>query len=686
MIEAVITMGGLGLLAGLGLGIASKVFYVYVDPKIEAVEEALAGANCGGCGYPGCSAAAEAIVKGALPVNACVAGGPDVHAKVAEIMGVEVEFREVEFAESKCRNGAIGTQKLFEYTGPYNCRAAAMIAEGDSICEFTCMGYGTCAENCPFDAIRMDERNIPQIIPEACMGCGTCERLCPKGAIALVSDSKKILKWNRDDECASPCQATCPTQIEIPKYIKAIAEGRYQDAVSIIKEHNPLPLVCGRVCPHPCEDVCRRTKVDEAVAINDLKRFAADYEYYTLKRHTPIRVLPDTGHKVAIIGGGPAGLSAAFYLRRLGHSPTIFERMPKLGGALQYGIPAYRLPKDVLDWEIEGILEIGVEARTNQELGRDFTIQSLLDDGFEAIFLAGGAQLPVSPGIEGEDLEGVLYGIDYLRDIGLGSIPKLGNKVVVIGGGNVAIDVALSAIRTGPEEVYMVCLESRREMPAWEHEIQDALVEGVVIINSWGPKRIIGENGRVKAIEFKRCTSVFDETGRFNPTFDEEQSLRLLADNIIITIGQRIDPEFYSKDPILQQLDLTPRNSVLVDPITFQSNIDYIFSAGEMVTGPNVAVLAIAGGRRAALSIHEYLTMEKRGRVQPLEHLRMAPLDLADEEELKRVPRTRREVMPRLRVEDRKGNWNEVNLGYTEEQARREANRCLNCGIYCFRL
>jgi len=680
-------LAALGFTVALILSIASRIFYIRVDPRIELVEEELAGANCGGCGYPGCHAAAEAVERGEAPVSVCMVGGMESADGVARVMGLPVEYREVEFAERGCRGGRVYDPLLYEYTGVQDCRAAFMIASGPSNCEFACMGYGTCSRRCPFDAITMSETNLPQIDYERCTGCGNCSVACPKHVMRIVSESKKILNWNRLDQCAAPCQATCPTQIEIPRYLGFIAEGRFEDALRVIKEHNPMPLTIGRVCPAPCEDVCRRKDVDEPININDLKRFVADREYHEGK-HLPVFVHPDTGHRVAIIGGGPAGLTCAYYLKRLGHSPTVFEGLPELGGALKYGIPEYRLPRKILDWEIEGMMSVGIETRVETLFGREVTHESLLKEGFEALFLATGTPKGLWSRTEGEDLEGVLTGIDFLRDLELGKELKLGPRVSVIGGGNVAIDVALSAIRlAGVEEVHMTCLEGRFEMPAWEHEIQDALVQGVILNNGWGPSRILGEGGKATGVEFKRCINVFDETGRFKPQYDETQVMRIDADSVLVTIGQGTDVEFLRSSPQLLKLELTPRKTFVINAETMQTNIPHIFASGEVVTGPNIAIQAIAGGRRAAWAIHHYFNRESSsdGMIQALPDLRKRALDLVDRDELAKVPKKNREVMPRLKVQDRSKNWEEVNLGLSEEQAIRAAKRCLNCGIYCLR-
>ena len=314
MLTAAITLGLLGLVAAAGLGYAAKIFYVEIDPKVAAVEEALPGANCGGCGYPGCSGAAVAIAEGRAPANVCVAGGPDVWSSVAEVMGVAVEIREREVARVKCRGGTSRAERKFVYQGVTDCRAAVLLYGGEKTCDVGCLGLGTCEANCMFDAIHIGPDGIPIVDESKCTGCGTCVRLCPKNVLRLESVSGDLIHLNTNWECLAPCQATCPAQIDIPAYINLIAQGQYEEAVKKIKERNPLPLTCGRVCPHPCEDKCRRGMLDEPVNINHLKRFAADYELRSGKHLVP-PLAPDTDRRVAIIGGGPAGLSAAFYLR-----------------------------------------------------------------------------------------------------------------------------------------------------------------------------------------------------------------------------------------------------------------------------------------------------------------------------------------------------------------------------------
>ena len=331
MLGGLLVMGGLGIVVGAGLAIASKIFYVYVDPKIEAIEDALPGANCGGCGLPGCSANAEAIVKGKASPSSCVAGGPELAAEIAEIMGVKFELREPEIAKPGCTYGVQDADLKFRYDGVQDCRAAVLLNGGSKLCPIGCLGLGTCVKACPFDALRIGPDNLPVVDMEKCTGCGTCERVCPKNIIHLTSNTLRIMHLNVLDECLAPCQQRCPAQVDIPLYIRLIDQGRDKEALQVIKESVPMPLSIGRVCPHFCESECRRNSVDEPVNINHLKRFCADKELKSGSRYETPKA-PLSEKKVAIVGGGPAGLAAAYYLTRMGHASTIFEAMPKLGG------------------------------------------------------------------------------------------------------------------------------------------------------------------------------------------------------------------------------------------------------------------------------------------------------------------------------------------------------------------
>ena len=680
MLTALILMGALGLVAGVGLGVFSRVFYVYVDPRITEVEMALPGANCGGCGYAGCSACAEAIVNGEAEVNSCVAGGPDVAQAVGAIMGMEVGAVEPQLATHHCRGGVRADIKYL-YQGIPSCRAAAMFFEGFKGCEHACLGFGDCVEACQFGAVEMGKEGLPIFYSSRCVGCGKCVEACPHDLIRLASLSDRLLEFNREDECAAPCKQTCPAQIDIQKYIELITEGKYAESLLKIKERNPLPLTCGRVCPHPCEDNCRRAKVDEAVDINRLKRFVADLELNSGKRNR-IPCAPDTGKKVAIVGGGPAGLTAAFFLRRLGHSPTIFDMMPKLGGMLRYGIPEYRYPKAVLDWEIQGILDLGVEARTDLKFGRDYSIETLRLLGYEAIFLAIGAWTSTQMGAEGEDLPGVYGGIEYLIEMGLGNPPPLGKTVYVIGGGNTAIDAARTAKRMG-SDVTILYRRTRKEMPANEIEIDEAIEEDIQIHYLAAPTKLFaGEDGKVNKMEYIEMElGEPDASGRRRPVPKKGSEKTVDVDNVIAAIGQRPDMGCVEMGETIKDITVTRWNTWEADEGTLQTKVPYVFTGGDVFTGPDLVVSAIGAGRRVARSIHLYLNGQPV--TVPPSELRKPKKDTLDVEVygVEKAPRLK---PPHLDPAERVKTFEEVAINITEDVAIKEADRCLRCGFFCY--
>ncbi|UCF68969.1 MAG: FAD-dependent oxidoreductase, partial [Acidobacteriota bacterium] len=574
MFAPALVMVGIGFGAAVVLAVAAKVFHVEVDARIVAVEDALPGANCGGCGFAGCSACAEAMVAGAAPVTACVAGGPDVAAKIASIMGGEVDFIEPKIANHYC-TGGLRAERMYHYEGALDCRAMAAHYGGELLCQYGCLGLGTCVENCHFDALRMGPNGLPVVNPGKCVGCGSCEQVCPHDVIELRSLSERLLHFNHENECLPPCKQLCPAQINIPAYVDLAARGLYDQALDVIKERNPLPLICGRVCPAPCEAGCRRAALDdEPVHHNYLKRYVADWDMRRQDRPKP-SMLPDTGKKVAIVGGGPCGLSAAYYLRRLGHSPKIFDAQPQLGGMLRYGIPEYRLPKKVLDFEIQDILDLGVETETGVKLGSDLTIADL-EQEFDAILLGMGAWDNSSLRCEGEDLDGVWKGTEFLqkRELGI-HVDLTGKRVVVVGGGNTAMDACRSAIRMGAGEVILLYRRTRNEMPANEVEIVAGEHEGVDYRFLAAPTRLIGdENFKLKQLEYIEMElGEPDSSGRRRPVPKEGSEKLMNVDVVIAAIGQKPKVDWYTEDLEERGLVLTKWNTIVTDEETLQSPI-----------------------------------------------------------------------------------------------------------------
>jgi len=679
-----LAMLAIGLGAAVVLAVAAKVFYVEVDPRVALVEESLPGANCGGCGFTGCAACAEAIVEGRAAVNACVAGGPECAAKVARVMGGDAGFVEVKVAEHYCTGGERVGRK-YHYEGAMDCRAMAEFYRGHLVCDHGCLGLGTCVAACPFDALHMGPEGLPVVDVEKCVGCGNCERACPVGVIHLYSLSDRLLHFNRADECLPPCKQLCPAQINIPAYVELASQDRYQDAVNVIKERNPLPLICGRVCPAPCESGCRRVAIeDEPVHHNYIKRFVADWEMALPERQKP-SMLPDSGKKVAIVGGGPAGLVAAYFLRRLGHAVVIYEAMPALGGMLRYGIPEYRLPKKTLDFEIKQITDLGVEVKCNQRLGKDFTVADL-EAGHDAIFLAMGAWDNSSLRAEGEDLPGVWKGTEFLQKRELGEpVDLTGKRVVVVGGGNTAMDACRTSIRQGAEEVILLYRRTRKEMPANEIEIEAAEHEGVKYHFLAAPTRLMaGEDGKLAKIEFlKMELGEPDESGRRRPVPIEGSEETLEVDVVIAAIGQRPLTDWYTGDLKERGLELTRWNTIKADEATLQTAIPHIFTAGDIFSGPALVVDAIGTGRRAARSIHKFLRGEDLS-FPPGTYYKPTRAPRSDQVKVEGVSRRPAVRLPELPVEKRIKGFEEVDLVLTPELMKAEAARCLRCGTVCF--
>ena len=481
-----------------------------------------------------------------------------------------------------------------------------------------------------------------------------------------------------DSMVISACQHACPAGIDVPNYVAAVAEGDYAKSVEIIRERNPFPAVCGRICIHPCEYKCRRGELDEPVAIRALKRVASDWYFSNIgTEREPFAVTQK--EKIAIVGAGPAGLTCAYYLASMGYRTTVFEAQSVAGGMLGIAVPEFRLPRQVIEEEIQYIENCGVEIRYNSPIDAKHTFNDLLDEGFSSVFIAAGAQASKRIGIPGEeaDLAGLYYGLEFLSEVRAGKEVPLSGKTVIIGGGNVAVDVARTALRSGAQEAQIFCLEPRDEMPAWEQDVEEALDEGIAINTEASPSRITQKDGRVTGIEFTHCVCVFDDEGCFNPTCDLEDTRFVDADNIIISIGQAADMSFLGAD---SQLERELWGALMVNTNTLATNVPGVFAGGDFTTGPTFVIRAISSGRRAAIAIDKHLGGDSsRVYIPDEKSVRHTDTKLAlEEESTEDEPRT---DMGYEDANERIKDFREVEKGFTEEEARREATRCLRCDL-----
>ncbi|KUO51646.1 MAG: pyridine nucleotide-disulfide oxidoreductase [Desulfitibacter sp. BRH_c19] len=469
-------------------------------------------------------------------------------------------------------------------------------------------------------------------------------------------------------ESPSFCVATCPLHIDVKGYVGKIADGDFREALAIIRKDLPFPGTLGRICAHPCEEKCKQNEEGEPLAVQQLKRFAANYDS---EFEWDISIEGnEKPQKVAIIGAGPAGAMAAYILRKKGYAVTIFERLPVVGGMMRVGIPAYRLPREVIDFEYSILPLMGVTIHLNTEIGKDIQFDDLLND-YDTVFIAAGAHKSIMLDVPGKELEGIEPGVDFLRNVSLGEAQKVGKKVVVIGGGNVAIDVARSAVRKGAEEVIMVCLEQKHEMPAHSWEVEEAEEEGIKIIDGYGIKQFLGE-GKVEKIDLVKCVSLFDSEGSFNPKYSEEENLLLDTDMVILAIGQGVESNFLNGHSDI----LAPNGKIKVDPITLQTTNLKIFAGGDMVGRPLIAIEAVAHGKKAAISIDKYFKDEDLtiGREKEGTFETTLVREIKDEEK-----GTIRTKVKRIPIERRLTTFDEVEVGFTEKCAIHEATRCLQC-------
>lgn len=537
-----------------------------------------------------------------------------------------------------------------------------------------CVACGQCVENCPMNAMKLGQK--------LCSSDSVTENITttytPRNNELKETDWNIDYRTNREevvDTGTAPCKTSCPAHIAVQGYIKLAAQGKYTEALELIKMENPFPAVCGYICNKRCEDACTRGDLDEPIAIDDIKRFIADQDLNKETRYLPKVRNNYSDKKIAIVGSGPAGLSCAYFLAIDGYSVTVFEKEKVLGGMLTLGIPSFVLEKNIVEAEIDVLRELGVNFKTGVEVGKDITLDELRNDGYAAFYLAIGAQKGRKIGVEGEDFEGVTSGVEFLSRINQNETETISGNVVVIGGGNVAIDVARVAVRAGGDKVSMFCLESREQMPALEEEIHVAESEDITIHNSWGPKRIIGENGKVTGMELKRVISVFDETGRFHPTYDENDTIIVEADQVILSVGQSID-----WGGILEGSEalLNPNQTMKVEDITYQTNQTDIFAGGDAVTGPRFAIDAIAAGKQAAISIHRFV---QEGQDLLIGRSRRQFVQLDKDkvifESFDTLPRQR---AAKINGQEAKQTFRDIRTSLSEEQMKKETERCLGCG------
>ena len=571
-------------------------------------------------------------------------------------------------------------------------------------CGCGCLSLRTAAMFKNVDMVRSNY--VSEVDASKCVACGQCVENCPVNALKLgqklcsktpvVSDITTTItprdeewteeKWNADyrynredvvDSGTSPCKTSCPAHISVQGYLKLAAQGKYREALELIKLENPLPAVCGRICNRRCEDACMRGEIDSPIAIDEVKKFIAAQELTSGGRFVPKKRHDYSNKKIAIIGSGPAGLSCAYYLALDGYTITVFEKEQQLGGMLTLGVPAFRLEKDVIAAEIDILRELGVSFQTGVEVGKDVTLDDLRKQGYDAFYVAIGAQGGRKLGVEGEESEGVISGIEFLRRVNAGEEMRLSGKTVVIGGGNVAVDVARTAVRAGASETAMVCLESRKEMPASEEEIEEAMGEHIEIQNSWGPVRITAESGKVTGVVFQRCVSVFDEQGRFSPKFDEKETITVPADHVLVTIGQSI----LWGDLLAGCSAVTNRNgTVQADGFTYQTAQKDVFSGGDCYTGPKFAIDAIAAGKQAAISIHRFvhpgqsLTIGRDRREYKELDKKNAIVETYDN-----TPRQKPETLNSSTPAEQ--TFRDLRGTLTEAQVKAETARCLGCGV-----
>ena len=568
---------------------------------------------------------------------------------------------------------ALRTSQLFNTP---NMSRSAYIAKVE---KQNCVACGKCVEACPAGAVKLGQKLCDK------EGCEiTYPRMPlpgdqPWGEHMWTHNYRDVNRINCYDAGTAPCKTACPAHIGIQGYLQLAKESRYEDALALIKKDNPLPAVCGHVCNRRCEDACTRGTIDEAVAIDEVKRFIAERDLNAETRFIPKKTIPSLKggfeEKIAIIGAGPAGLSCAYFLALTGYKPTIFEKNAEPGGMLRYGIPSYKLEKDLLAAEIDVIRQLGVEIRCGVEVGKDVTIEDLREQGYKGFYAAIGCQRGRKPGISGENAEGAYAAVDFLREAGAKESFALEGDVVVVGGGNVAIDAARISSRCTDAKISMFCLEAREKMPASNEEIEEALEEGIELNCGWGPKEVLEENGHVSGVVFKKCTRVFDAQGRFSPEYDENDTVTIPCRHVIFSVGQAIDWG-HMLDNL--HVELRPNGGALANKLTYQTSEPDIFVGGDVYTGPKFAIDAIAAGREGAVSLHRYvhehctLTIGRNRRdfiELDKENIKVETYDSSS-----------RQIPPKADIKEQAKTFRDLSQSLTEEQVKKETSRCLSCG------
>lgn len=568
---------------------------------------------------------------------------------------------------------ALRTSQLFNTP---NMSRSAYVAKVEKA---NCVACGKCVEFCPAGAVKLGQKLCDKEGCEVQYPRIPLPAEQPWGEHMWSHNYRDVNRINCYDTGTAPCKTACPAHIAVQGYLKLAKEGRYDDALALIKKDNPLPAVCGHVCNRRCEDACTRGTIDEAVAIDEVKRFLAERDLNAETRYIPKKTIPSLkggfDEKIAIIGAGPAGLSCAYYLALTGYKPTIFEKNEEPGGMLRYGIPSYKLEKDLLAAEIDVIRELGVEIRCGVEIGKDITIEELREQGYKGFYVAIGCQRGRKPGITGENAKGTYAAVDFLREAGAKESFALEGDVVVVGGGNVAIDAARISSRCVDAKISMFCLEQRENMPASKEEIAEALEEGIELNCGWGPKEVLEEDGKVAGVVFKKCIRVLDEQGRFSPEYDEEQTVTIPCKHVIFSVGQAIE-----WGNMLDNLDLKRRSNggALADKLTYQTSEPDIFVGGDVYTGPRFAIDAIEAGREGAISLHRYvhenctLTIGRNRR----DFVELDKNNISVES----YDTSKRQIPAKADEKAQAATFRDLSHSLTEEQVKAETSRCLSCG------